>query len=70
MRVVVELKLYKIISDEYKPSVLQEVSLPIITNEECMGMYWGAGHIEHITNNMICAGYKKGGKAACQVRCL
>ena len=55
---------------ELNPSVLQEVSLPIITNVECMGMYLDAGHIEHITNNMICAGYKKGGKSACQVRCL
>ena len=63
--------MYKFISEDYNPSVLQEVSLPIFTNEECMGMYWEAGHFdEHITNNMICAGYKKGGKAACQVRCL
>ena len=56
---------------DYNPSVLQEVGLPIFTNEECQGMYWEAGHFdEHITNNMICAGYKKGGKSTCKVRHL
>ena len=56
---------------DYNPSVLQEVNLPIFTNEECQRMYWEAGHFdEHITNNMMCAGYKKGGKSTCKVRCL
>ena len=49
---------------------MQEASLPIITNEECKKMYQDAGHNVSISNNMICAGYKKGGKASCQVRSL
>ena len=50
------------------PSVLQEVSLPIINNDECEGMYRDAGYIEHIPNIFICAGYKKGGKDSCEVK--
>ena len=49
---------------------MQEASLRIITNEECKKMYQDAGHNVSISNNMICAGYKNGGKATCQVRCL
>ena len=49
------------------PSVLQEVSLPIITNNECEGMYRKAGYIEHIPNIFICAGYSSGGKDSCEV---
>jgi len=48
------------------PSVLQEVSLPIINNAECEGMYRDAGYIEHIPSIFICAGYKKGGKDSCE----
>ena len=62
--------MYKIISEESYPSLMQEASLPIITNEECKGRYQDAGHSVYLPNNMICAGYKKGGKAACKVRCL
>ena len=49
---------------------MQEANLPIIANEECKGRYRDAGHNLYISNNMICAGYKKGGKGTCQVRCL
>lgn len=48
------------------PSTLQEVSLPIIDNAECEGMYRDAGYIEHIPAIFICAGYKKGGKDSCE----
>jgi len=48
------------------PSVLQEVSLPIITNNECEGMYRKAGYIEHIPSIFICAGYSSGGKDSCE----
>ena len=47
--------------------MLQEVSLPIINNDECEGMYRDAGYIEHIPEIFICAGYKKGGKDSCEV---
>ena len=56
------------ISEGPLPSVLQEVSLPIITNNECEGMYRKAGYIEHIPNIFICAGFSTGGKDSCEVR--
>ena len=51
------------------PLLMQEASIPIITNEECKGMYQDAGRSVYLPNNMICAGFKKGGKASCEVRC-
>ncbi|XP_064100784.1 transmembrane protease serine 9-like [Macrobrachium nipponense] len=43
------------------PDILNEVDVPVITNEACNASYDGA-----ITSNMICAGYPSGGKDACQ----
>ncbi|KAG6445009.1 trypsin-1-like [Manduca sexta] len=40
---------------------LQEVKVPIVSNDECRKGYGG-----RITENMICAGEKEGGKDACQ----
>ncbi|GBO03689.1 Enteropeptidase, partial [Araneus ventricosus] len=46
------------------PDSLQEVRLPVISTEECrkrilfLTMY-------HITDNMFCAGYERGGRDAC-----
>nr|CAH7743416.1 unnamed protein product [Callosobruchus chinensis] len=37
---------------------LQEVDLPIITRESCLAYQW-------LPDNVICAGYKQGGKGAC-----
>lgn len=42
-------------------ATLQEVLVPIITNEECLAVFPGA-----VTDNMFCAGYKMGKKDACQ----
>ncbi|XP_041821215.1 serine protease 27-like [Chelmon rostratus] len=42
------------------PNILQEVKVPIVGNNECSCSYEG------ITDNMICAGYKDGGKDSCQ----
>jgi len=42
---------------------LQEVEVPILTNTECRTMY----PPHRITDNMLCAGYKEGGKDSCQV---
>jgi secreted trypsin-like serine protease len=48
------------------PSRLQEVPVPIITNEACESMYRAAGYIEHIPNIFICAGWRNGGKDSCE----
>lgn len=45
------------------PKNLMEVEVPIRGNRECNCNY-GVGRI---TNNMICAGLRTGGKDACQV---
>ncbi|GLV32010.1 tracheal-prostasin [Carabus blaptoides fortunei] len=42
---------------------LQEVSVPIITNEECGKTAYGS---TRITENMLCAGFPKGGRDSCQ----
>ncbi|XP_037941501.1 trypsin-like [Teleopsis dalmanni] len=41
---------------------LQEVEVPIISQEACRGSKYGPS----ITDNMLCAGYDEGGKDACQ----
>jgi Trypsin len=44
-------------------TVLREVSVPILSNAKCGAFY---GHSQ-ITDNMLCAGFKDGGKDSCQV---
>ncbi|KAM9425396.1 trypsin-1-like [Pholidichthys leucotaenia] len=44
------------------PDVLQEVKVPIVGNNECQCYY----QREEITENMICAGFKEGGRDSCQ----
>lgn len=48
------------------PSVLQEVSVPVIENAACESMYRNAGYIEHIPHIFICAGWKNGGFDSCE----
>lgn len=48
------------------PTILQEVSVPVINNSVCESMYQSAGYIEHIPNIFICAGWKKGGFDSCE----
>jgi secreted trypsin-like serine protease len=48
------------------PSVLQEVTVPIIKNDICEAMYRNAGYIEHIPHIFICAGHKQGSKDSCE----
>lgn len=55
------------LSDGPLPSVLQEVSVPVINNSVCETMYRSAGYIEHIPEIFICAGWKKGGFDSCEV---
>lgn len=54
-------------SDGPLPSVLQEVSVPVINNSLCETMYRSAGYIEHIPEIFICAGWRKGGFDSCEV---
>lgn len=42
---------------------LQEVDLPVLSNEECRKTNYSSS----ITENMLCAGYEEGGKDSCQV---
>nr|CAD7403851.1 unnamed protein product [Timema cristinae] len=52
------------------PSVLQEVSVPVINNTVCETMYRSAGYIEHIPEIFICAGWRKGGFDSCEQRSI
>ena len=49
------------------PSILQEVSVPILENEVCQIMYKLARYPEKIKKSFLCAGYAKGYKDACLV---
>ncbi|XP_017718125.1 PREDICTED: plasma kallikrein isoform X3 [Rhinopithecus bieti] len=42
--------------------ILQKVNIPLVTNEECQKRYQDY----KITQRMVCAGYKEGGKDACK----
>jgi len=46
------------------PSILQEVEVPVITNQVCSDGY--ANDSVGITDNMLCAGLGQGGKDSCQ----
>lgn len=48
------------------PSILQEVSVPVINNTVCETMYRAAGYIEHIPHIFICAGWRRGGFDSCE----
>ncbi|XP_074042438.1 uncharacterized protein [Leptinotarsa decemlineata] len=48
------------------PSILQEVSVPVINNTVCESMYRAAGYIEHIPHIFICAGWRRGGFDSCE----
>lgn len=45
-------------------SKLQEVTVDIMSNEDCKKTGYGQSRI---TDNMLCAGYKEGKKDSCQV---
>ncbi|MHC1725988.1 MAG: trypsin-like serine protease [Syntrophobacteraceae bacterium] len=47
------------------PRILQEVSVPIISNEICRESYPDEGSLDVITSLNLCAGYADGGKDSC-----
>ena len=49
------------------PTVLHEVSVPIISNQECYEWFSEAGYSKPVPKTMMCAGFKEGGKDSCQV---
>ncbi|XP_025835896.1 serine proteinase stubble [Agrilus planipennis] len=48
------------------PSILQEVNVPIVSNECCRNMFLKAGRHEHIPEIFLCAGHESGGQDSCQ----
>ncbi|MFI0414471.1 MAG: S1 family peptidase [Candidatus Thiodiazotropha sp.] len=49
------------VSEENFPNRLQEVQVPLVSQDECRQKYDG-----NVTDNMICAGFTQGGKDSCQ----
>ena len=46
-----------------QPKSLMKVDVPIVSRSQCNEWYYNS---DSITENMICAGYKKGKKDSCQ----
>lgn len=49
------------------PSVLQEVQVPIVSNNKCREMFLATGRNENIPDIFVCAGYPEGRRDSCQV---
>jgi len=49
-----------------RPSVLQVVNVPVITNEKCERWHHDQGIQVQIWPEMVCAGYREGGKDSCK----
>jgi len=49
-----------------RPSVLQVVNVPVITNDKCENWHHSQGIEVRIWPEMVCAGYREGGKDSCK----
>jgi len=49
-----------------RPSVLQVVNVPVVTNQRCERWHQNAGIKVTIWPEMVCAGYRQGGKDSCK----
>ena len=61
---------YSFSAEKFTSTILQEVDVPIISNDECRKRLQEANfpQFSKIPDDiMFCAGYKEGGKDACQV---
>ena len=50
-----------------RPKTLQVVDVPIIDNRQCEDWHQAKGINVIIYDEMMCAGYRQGGKDSCQV---
>jgi len=48
------------------PDLLQQVTVPIISNDKCKDMFLKAGRTEYMPDIFMCAGFEGGGRDACQ----
>ncbi|CAG0902674.1 unnamed protein product [Darwinula stevensoni] len=48
------------------PSVLQQVTVPIVSNQRCKEMFHAGGRQEYIPDIFLCAGFDGGGRDSCQ----
>ena len=50
------------------PSILHQVSVPIMNNTRCQSMFTTSGHKKKVRDSFLCAGYQEGKKDSCEVR--
>ena len=51
-----------------RPKTLQAVDVPVMENRDCEVWHKGKGINVIIYDEMMCAGYRYGGKDSCQVK--
>lgn len=51
----------------YEILFMQQVTVPILSNDKCKNMFLRAGRHEFFPEIFMCAGFDDGGRDACQV---